>query len=96
MTKSDKFKMSYEQALAKDYKYMAVSIAIGDSEIPEIIVNHKDNFESKMRFYLSSYDENLIHKFAKDIQIRISGVMFTNNLKEVEKLMGGINNESGR
>lgn len=49
--------------------FMVIGIEMPDLESHEFIVNHKSNFEEKMKYYDSAYDENLIMIRNRDIKI---------------------------
>lgn len=68
MTRKEEFFKMYEEY--KDYtNFMVVGIEMPDLESHELIVNHKSNFEEKMKYYDSAYDENLIMIRNRDIKI---------------------------
>lgn len=53
-------------------KYIGVSIQTEGSSKPEIIINPKENFDEKMKYYTEAYDNDLIliaAKGKKDIRI---------------------------
>ena len=52
-----------------DTNFMVIGIEMPDLESHELIVNHKSNFEEKMKYYDSAYDENLIMIKNRDIKI---------------------------
>ena len=52
-----------------DTNFMVIGIEMPDLESHELIVNHKSNFEEKMKYYDSAYDENLIMIRNRDIKI---------------------------
>ena len=52
-----------------DTNFMVIGIEMPDLESHELIVNHKSNFEEKMKYYDSVYDENLIMIRNRDIKI---------------------------
>jgi hypothetical protein len=58
----------YELIKEKNFKYIGVYIDIGLKE-PELIINPKNNFEAKIQYYLSTYDDNLFHKHSPQIKI---------------------------
>lgn len=57
----------------RDYGYIEVTIPGQDST--EIIVNHKSALENKIRYYLSMYDENGVHRYNPEIRIVNAGGM---------------------
>ena len=60
----------FETAQRLGYEFVAVKIDMQGFEHPEIVINRKGNFEDKMNYYDNAYDDNLILKTCKDIEIR--------------------------
>ena len=60
----------FKGARETNAQYVFVVIKLPDLEIPEMIINRRENFESKEKYYIETYDENLIHKFNNDIYIQ--------------------------
>lgn len=85
MNRLECFKQAYESS--KNKKYMVIALTIGDNKVPEIIINLNENFESKVNYYTSHYNDNLVHKFSKDIEIKIQKFAFTNSLDKIIKNM---------
>ena len=73
----------FTQAEKLNYTYVAVAIDIQGNTQAEIIINHKDNFEAKLNYYLNAYDENLI--LNADNRIRIVGFTMTDTFEQVEE-----------
>ena len=89
MSKLERFKIMYENALNRNLKYMGVAITIGESKTPEFIINTRENFDSKMKYYVANYDENLRLKSAKDIDIIITSCAFDNNIEILMNTLEG-------
>ena len=49
--------------------YIGVAIKVGNQEVPEIIINTHENFDTKLEYYKSAYNENLTLKTNADIRI---------------------------
>lgn len=81
----DNFKWAYE--CSKHKKYMGVAILVGNSDVPEIIINKNENFKSKMNYYTSHYDEDLIHKYSKDIRIKIDKFIFADDMETLVRFL---------
>lgn len=60
---------TFMKARGSGAEYIFVAVKLPDLEIPEMIVNRKENFDSKERYYLMAYDENLVHYHNKEISI---------------------------
>ena len=68
MTRKEDFFNLYNK-YKDDTNFMVIGIEMPDLESHELIVNHKSNFEEKMKYYDSAYDENLIMIKNRDIKI---------------------------
>ena len=68
MTRKEDFFNLYSK-YKDDTNFMVIGIEMPDLESHELIVNHKSNFEEKMKYYDSAYDENLIMIRNRDIKI---------------------------
>ena len=68
MTRKEDFFNLYDK-YKDDTNFMVIGIEMPDLESHELIVNHKSNFEEKMKYYDSVYDENLIMIRNRDIKI---------------------------
>lgn len=73
---------NFEVAKAKRAGYIGVLIEMEGFEKPEVIINSYANFDKKLEYYTSSYDENLNHKFAKGI--KIVGFTYGESFSEIE------------
>ena len=60
---------TFMRARGTNSEYVFIAIKLPDTEVPEIIVNRKENFDRKEAYYLKTYDENLRHYHNKDIAI---------------------------
>ena len=68
MTRKEDFFNLYNK-YKDDTNFMVIGIEMPDLESHELIVNHKSNFEEKMKYYDSTYDEDLIMTRNRDIKI---------------------------
>ena len=68
MTRKEDFFNLYNK-YKDDTNFMVIGIEMPDLESNEFIINHKSNFEEKMKYYDSAYDENLIMIRNRDIKI---------------------------
>ena len=68
MTRKEDFFNLYNKH-KDDTNFMVIGIEMPDLESHELIVNHKSNFEEKMKYYDSAYDEDLIMTRNRDIKI---------------------------
>ena len=68
MTRKEDFFNLYNK-YKDETNFMVIRIEMPELESHELIVNHKSNFEEKMKYYDSAYDENLIMIKNRDIKI---------------------------
>lgn len=72
----------FEEAKNSNAKYIGVLIETRGSEGAELIVNPSENFDKKLGYYKSAYNENLVLKTFDGI--RIVGFSYSNSLSELE------------
>ena len=78
-------KALFINAKVEGARYIGVRIATEGSSEPEIIINPKENFDSKFEYYMSAYDDNLILISAKGKkEIRITGIAQGNTFEDIE------------
>lgn len=66
-------------------KYIGVSIQSEGSSKPEIIINPKENFDEKLKYYTEAYDDDLILIAAKGKKdIRITGIAMGASFEDIE------------
>lgn len=63
----------FQKAKKKDANYVMVKIAMQGFEKPEVIVNPKENIDSKLEYYKKAYKEDLHLKTFDGIQIVEAG-----------------------
>ncbi len=73
----------FQEAKKKDAKYVMVKIAMQGFEKPEVIVNPKENIDSKLEYYKKAYKEDLHLKTFDGIQIVEAGYMKGNSFKRI-------------
>lgn len=84
----EKLKEVFSYGIKENKKYIGVLIFMEGFEKPEIIVNERENFESKLNYYIETYDDELIHKFSRGIKIIGAGT--GSDFKRLEKSILGI------
>lgn len=70
-------------AMECDYKYIGMKIAMKGFEKPEIIINERENFKSKLNYYKMAYDDNLNLKACSGI--KIIDIAFGDTFADIEK-----------
>ena len=68
MTRKEDFFKLYDKC-KDETNFMVIGIEMPELESNEFIVNHKSNFEEKMKYYDSAYDEELVMTRNRDIKI---------------------------
>jgi hypothetical protein len=58
-----------DQCIASDdIKYLVIAVdGVGEAE--ELIINPRENFQSKKEYYDKTYDDNMVHKYSPNIKI---------------------------
>ena len=74
---------NFEAAKRLKVKYVGVLIEMPGFEKPEVIINENKNFDSKLDYYRSAYDEDLNHKHAPGI--KITGFTYGNFFAGIEE-----------
>lgn len=78
-------KAVFINAMAVGARYIGVSIKTEGSSQPEIIINPKENFDTKFDYYMNAYDDDLILISAKGKKkIRITGIAQGNTFEDIE------------
>jgi len=81
-TRLEQLEDSFEAAKSKRQQYFGVKIEIEGFIEPEIIINSLENFDKKLEYYKSAYNDNLTLK-SKD-SIKIISWAYANSFKELE------------
>lgn len=61
------FEEAFESKWAKESNFLGVLVDING--LKEVIINSKENYQTKLEYYKNTYSENLIHKHAPDVKI---------------------------
>lgn len=69
-------------AKEKGAEYVGLKIEVEGAEKPEIIINPKENFDSKLAYIKATYTDELVHTVSEIIQI--VGFTFGNSFAEIE------------
>lgn len=78
-------KECFEFAIENKYNYVAVLVCNMESDSAEIIINHSKNFESKLEYYKSAYNDDLTLKtFPK---IKIVSFVYADTFDEIEYVL---------
>lgn len=59
----------FETAKQGNCNYVGVAIHMDRFPAEEVIINKSENFDAKLKYYLSAYDDHLKHKKATGIYI---------------------------
>ena len=79
----DSLEKCFHEASQQDKKYVGVLIVMEGFPRPEIIINEKENFDSKLAYYKRAYTEGLTLKTFSGI--RIIGFTSGDSFAELEK-----------
>ena len=79
----ENLKTCFQAAILENAKYIGVKIEMKDFPKPEIIINERENFDKKIKYYISAYNDDLTLKTFNGI--KIVGFTYGNNLNEIEK-----------
>ena len=70
MTKKQKLIDTFNNAIDNNYRFIILDLKIPNSDVYESIIVRNPNFKNKLEYYINSYDDNLVLKTCKDIEIR--------------------------
>lgn len=62
-------KKIFKDAKSKNDKYVVIYVKMPNCEKEEIIINEKENFDSKLDYYIKAYNNDLTLKSCNDISI---------------------------
>lgn len=62
-------KDTFNQAIGLDVNYIGVRIQAQGLDEPEVIINPRENFESKLEYYQKAYNEDLTLKTFNGVKI---------------------------
>lgn len=61
--------IEFIMAVKKNGDDIAIKLQISNQEKPEIIMNYNASIDTKLKYYIETYDDNLIHKNNSEIRI---------------------------
>ena len=70
LTKKQKMIEAFNHAIDEDYKFIVIDLTVPNSCVYETIIIRNPNFKNKLEYYKKAYDDNLVLKTCKDIEIR--------------------------
>lgn len=65
----ENLKNCFEGAKKENANIVGLLIEMPNFEMPELIINPKENFDKKLEYLLNTYDEYLEHKYSKGVKI---------------------------
>lgn len=80
--KMDNLVNNFNGAKETNSKFVGLLFRMEGYPAPEVIINRRENFDQKLKYYQETYDENLNHMRAPGIQI--VGFTYGNSLEELE------------
>lgn len=78
-------KECFEFAIENKYNYVAVLVCNIESDSTEIIINHSKNFESKLAYYQTSYNDDLTLKTYT--RVKIVSFVYADTFDEIEYVL---------
>lgn len=82
MLKKEELIACFEQAKKINAVYIGVIIETRGSEGPEVIINPRENFESKLEYYKNAYNDDMVLKTYDGI--RITKIDYGNSFNQLE------------
>ena len=61
---------TFNNAINNNYRFIILDLKIPNSDVYESIIVRNPNFKNKLEYYINAYDDNLVLKTCKDIEIR--------------------------
>lgn len=86
LTPMQKLEASMKECELIGYKYVAMLIKMPNTKHPEIIINPRDNFASKLDYIKEVYDEGLKHKYSEGVQI-IDFIFGEDSFEDINELL---------
>lgn len=71
----------FEDAKEFNSNYVAVKVEMDGFDKPEIIINEKENIDSKLEYYKKAYNDDLTHKHS--LGIRIVNYSYGNTFEDI-------------
>lgn len=74
------FEKSFESKWAKESNYLGILVDING--VKEVIINSKENYQTKLVYYKNAYTEDLVHK--RDSKVKIIDFTFEKNYADIQ------------
>lgn len=72
----------FSNAITSGAKYIGLMVQLPHATAPEVIINPRSNFTSKLKYYHENYNENLEHNH--DSKVKIIGITYGDDFEEIE------------
>lgn len=82
----DGLERCFNEAVNEDAEYVAVQIEMDGFPSDEVIINHKQNIDTKLEYYRKTYNEDLEHRY--DPGIRIVGFAYGYSFSGIQHELG--------
>ena len=69
-SKKQKLIDAFNRSIDNNYKFIVLDLTVPNSDVYETIIVRNPNFKNKLEYYINAYDDNLVLKTCKDIEIR--------------------------
>lgn len=71
----------FESAAKEQVTFVGIAVVANNQEVPEVILNRTENFESKLAYYKNAYNDDLTLK--ANTNIKIVGFTHANTANEI-------------
>ncbi|EJS62024.1 hypothetical protein ICU_05192 [Bacillus cereus BAG2X1-1] len=65
----ERLEQCFNEAVSEGAEYVAVKIEMDGFPSDEVIINGKENIDTKLEYYKKTYNKDLEHKYAPGIRI---------------------------
>ena len=78
--------VAFKEAKENEHLYIGLLIETAGSKRPELIINERENFDTKLEYLKQAYDDRLRLRNAPD-KIHISAIMVADRLSDFKYLL---------
>ena len=72
----------FEEAKKVNATYIGVTVETRGSKGPEVIINRRENFDSKLEYYKNAYNDDMVLKTYDGI--RITRILYADTFQQLE------------
>jgi hypothetical protein len=78
----DNLKNNFQGAKDNNAKYVGLLIETKGDKNPKVIIDSSEVFDTRLKYYIETYDEQLNHRTKEGI--KISGFTYGNSVEDIE------------